>query len=140
MNNEEERNDLDRDQHHHNRMAHIQHKVDSIDQTLGFMMRADEDKYYAVVKRIFGKSRRLAQIYLAVDGKKGVQEIADHLGMHRQHAGQDLKALAEEGLLEIIEVQGNKHIYTKKTIERNLQISRFLQGEFNLKPDGLTDD
>ena len=140
MNDEEQQNDLDRDQQHLSRVAQIQHRVDSIDQTLGFMMRADEDKYRAVVKRIFGKSRRLAQVYLAADGTKGVQEIAEHLDMQRTHAGQDLKALAEEGLLEIIETQGSKYIYAKKTIERNLQISRFLQEEFKLKPNGLTAD
>src|SRR5688572_32958159 len=92
---------LDRDQQILARLANIEHKVDSIEQTNAFALRAEAEKHFAEVKKIFKKSRRRAQIYLAADGARSVQEIGEYLGIKRQNVGADLKELAEEGLLEL---------------------------------------
>lgn len=128
---------LDRDQQILARLAKIEHKVDSIEQTNAFALRAEAEKHFAEVSKIFGKSLRRAQVYLAVDGAMSVQEIAEHLGMQRQHVGTDLKVLGEEGLLELVDSYGNRDIWAKKPIDRTLRITPFLVEEFSLQKNGL---
>jgi DNA-binding transcriptional ArsR family regulator len=120
-----------------NRLAKIEHKIDSLDQTTAFALRADADRHFAEVKKIFGKSLRRAQVYLATNGIRGVQEIAEHLAMQRQNVGIELRALKEEGLLEIIDTHKGKDIWSKKPIDRTLRITKFLRREFKVGPDGL---
>lgn len=127
---------LDRDQQILNRLGKIEHKVDSMDQTQAFALRAEAAKHFATVKAIFRNSKRRAQVYLAADGSRGVQEIAEHLGMQRQNVGPDLRVLADEGMLEISDTSGGRDIWGKKPIDRTLRISQFLRNEFSLGVDG----
>lgn len=128
---------LDRDQQILSRLSRIEHKVDSLEQTTAFALRAESEKHFQSVKEIFRRSLRKAQVYLAVDGTKSVQEIAAHLHMKRQNVGPELKALASEGLLEIVDSQGGKDIWAKKPVDKTLRITIFLQREFNLTTTGL---
>jgi len=130
---------LDRDQQLLNRISRIEHRVDSIDQTQAFALRADAQKHGAVVEEIFGKGMRRAQIYLAADGMRSVEEIAEHLEMKRQNVGPELKALHEEGMLEIVDTIGNRDIWGKKPIDRTLRITPFVRGRFGLTADGRVD-
>jgi DNA-binding MarR family transcriptional regulator len=127
---------LDRDQQILNRLSRIEHKVDSMDQTQAFALRADADKHFKSVEAIFRKGKRRAQIYLAADGSRGVQEIAEHLNMQRQNVGPELKKLAAEGMLEVVDTAAGKDIWAKKPVDRTLRISQFLQSEFSLPSDG----
>jgi len=128
---------LDRDQQIFDRLAKIEHKVDSIEQTNAFALRAEADKHFAEVKKIFGRSLRRAQVYLAADGARSVQEIAQHLRMQRQNVGPDLKHLGEEGLLELVESHSNRDIWAKKPVDRTLRITPFLCKDFSLQKNGL---
>jgi DNA-binding transcriptional ArsR family regulator len=128
----------DRDQQILSRLAKIEHKVDSLEQTSAFALRAEEDKHFAVVKKIFKSSKRKAQVYLAADGRRGVQEIAEFLGMKRQNVGPELKLLAEEGLLELIDSFDGRDVWGKKPLDRTLRISRFLTEHFALERDGTS--
>jgi len=128
---------LDRDQQILDRLAKIEHKVDSIEQTNAFALRAEAKKHFAEVKKIFGRSLRRAQVYLAADGARSVYELAQHLHMKRQNVGPDLKHLGEEGLLELVDSQSNKDIWAKKLVDRTLRITSFLCTEFSLDKNGL---
>lgn len=128
---------LDRDQQILNRLARIEYKVDSLEQTTAFALRADADRHFASAKEIFGKSKRRAQVYLAVDGSRGVLEIAGHLKMKQPNVSSDLKVLSDEGLLEITGLRAGKTIWVKKPVDRTLRISKFLRDEFGLSSDGL---
>ncbi|MGH9547141.1 MAG: hypothetical protein ACRD23_18190 [Terriglobales bacterium] len=119
-----------------NRLAHIEHKVDSIDETNAFALRADEKKHQDTVKKIFKKSKRRAQIYLAANGNRGVNDIGKHLGMQTPNISPELKFLKEEGLLELVDASGRQDFWTKKTIDRTLRITQYLCKEYNLSPDG----
>lgn len=119
-----------------NRLGVIEHKVDSLEQTTAFALRAEADKHRATAKGIFKNSVRRAQVYLAADGLRGVQEIASHLKMHRQNITPELNLLQDEGLLEVVGNSGNKDIWGKKPIDRSLRISQFLCQEFHLARDG----
>jgi len=127
---------LDRDQQILNRLSRIEHRVDSIDQTQAFALRADSDKHSGTIKEIFGKSKRRAQIYLAADGTRGVEEVAAHLNMQRQNVGPELRLLRDEGMLEIASTVGGRDLWGKKPIDRTLRISVFLRNHFGLAQDG----
>ena len=129
--------ELDRDQQILNRLARIEHRVDSLEQTTAFALRAEADKHFDSVKKIFGNRQRRAQVYLAVNSERSVQDIADFLGMHRPHVTADLQFLREEGLLEVIDTINGRDIWSKKPVDRTLRISQFLQTEFSLAKDGL---
>ena len=118
------------------RLAHIEHKVESIDETNAFALRAEEDEHQKTVKKIFKRGKRRAQVYLAADGTRGVIEIAKHLGMKQPNVSPQLKALKYEGLLEVVDVPGRQDFWAKKTIDRTLRISQYLCMEYSLKPDG----
>jgi biotin operon repressor len=77
-------------------------------------------------------------VYLAADGAKSVQGIAEFLGMQRQNVGPELKFLGEEeGLLELVDSRGNNDIWAKKAVDRTLRITQFLCEEFSLQKNGL---
>jgi DNA-binding transcriptional ArsR family regulator len=118
------------------RLAHIENKVDSIDETNAFALRAEAEKHQETVRKIFGKSIRRAQVYLAADGTRGVDEIAQHLGMKQPNVSPDLRILKEEGLLEIVDASGRQDFWAKKTIDRTLRISKYLCVQYNLMLDG----
>lgn len=118
------------------RLGQIQNKVDSLDETNAFTLRADEDKHQESVRKIFKSSKRRAQVYLAANGSSGVQQIADHLGMKAQNVGRELKALKDEGMLELVDTSGRRDIWAKKAIDRTLRISKYLCDSNNLQPDG----
>jgi DNA-binding MarR family transcriptional regulator len=129
----------ERDQQILNRLAHIEHKVDSIDETNAFALRAEAEKHKETVKKIFRYGKRRAQVYLAADGTRGVVEIAAHLNMKRQNVGPQLRTLQEEGLLELVGASGRRDIWAKKAIDRTLRISKYLCEEYCLRPDGRSD-
>lgn len=128
--------DRDRDQHILNRLAAISHRVDSIDQTQAFALRADADRHFEQVRLIFGKSMRRARVYLAANGQRSVGEIAKHLNLAQPNVSLELRALGDEGLLEIILAERGSNYWGKKPLDRTLRISKFLCEEFHLDSDG----
>ena len=126
----------DRDQQILSRLASIQHKVDSIEQTNAFALRADKEKHENSIREIFKNGKRRAQVYLAANGTRSVQEIADHLKMKRPNVSLQLKVLGVEGILEIGNSIGGKDYYSKKPLDHTIRITRFLCNEFSLNEDG----
>jgi DNA-binding MarR family transcriptional regulator len=126
----------DRDQQVLSRLAHIEHKVESIDETNAFALRADSEKHMQTIKAIFKNGRRRAQVYLAADGTRGVVEIAQHLDMKTPNVSPQLRFLKEEGLLQLIDAPGRQNFWAKKSIDKTLRISRYLCETYGLRPDG----
>jgi hypothetical protein len=122
----------DRDQQILSRLASIQHKVDSIEQTNAFALRADKEKHENSLREIFKNGKRRAQVYLAVNGTRSVQQIADHLEMKQPNVSLQLKVLAVEGILEIANSIGGKDYWSKKPLDHTIRITRFLRNEFSL--------
>jgi DNA-binding transcriptional ArsR family regulator len=126
----------DRDQQILRRLTNIEHKVDSLEQTNAFALRADAEKHFESVKKIFKGSIRRAQVYLAANGRRGVGEIATLLGMQAPNVSTELAVLDKEGLLEPFERVGGKSYWRKTPIDRSFRISQFLMKEYGLKKDG----
>ncbi len=130
-------NRTDRDQVLLSRIAKIQHKVESLEQTTAFALRADSTKHLAEVKKIFGRSTRRARVYLAANGARNVQEIAAHLNVKRPNVSVELRELIDGGLLEVVDTKGNSTVCAKTALVRTLRIPAFLCVEFTLDKDGL---
>lgn len=127
----------DRDQQILNRLAKIEHKVDSLEQTHAFALRPDADRHFESVKQIFKASQRRAQVYLAANGIRSVNEIAEYLGMKYQNVSKELNALRIEGMLEITDSNGGSNIWGKTPIDRTLRVTPFLMQQYGLTKDGL---
>lgn len=127
----------DRDQQILRRLANIEHRVDSIDQTTAFALRADAERHFESVRVIFRKRIRRVQVYLAANGERSVQNIAELLDMRRPNVSRELASLQQEGLLEVSENEGGETFWSKKPIDRTIRISSHLQQEYNLTKDGL---
>jgi len=127
---------LDRDQQILSRLARIQHKVDSLEQTTAFALRADADRHFQSVKHIFRNSKRKAQVYLAANGQRSVAEIAEHLSMKQPNVSSILRVLHEEGLVEIIDAHGGSNTWARTALDRTLRITRFLRQEYRLDGEG----
>lgn len=129
--------DRDRDQLIMNRLAAIAHRVDSIDQTQAFALRADAERHFEQVRAIFGRSVRRAKVYLAANGRRSVGEIAAHLNLAQPNVSVELRALGDEGILEIVLSDGGANFWGKKPLDRTLRITKFLCAEFSLSADGV---
>jgi DNA-binding transcriptional ArsR family regulator len=118
-------------------LANIEHRVDSLDQTTAFALRADAPRHFESVNVIFGKSKRRVQVYLAANGERSVQNIAGLLDMKQPNVSKELKILQQEGLLEVSENEGGETYWCKKPIDRTIRISSLLQKAYDLNKDGL---
>ena len=129
----------ERDQQIMNRLANIEHKVESIDETNAFVLRADADKHRESVRKIFRSGKRRAQVYLAANGTRTVLEIARHLGMKPPNVSLELRILKLEGFLEPVDVPGGRDRWAKKPIDRSLRITQYLCEEYGFTVDGKPD-
>jgi len=127
----------DRDQQILRRLTNIEYKVDSLDQTTAFALRADAERHFEVVKKIFGQGKRRVQVYLAANGERSVNEIAELLGMRQPDVSKALRYLQQEGLLEVHEREGRRTYWGKKQVDRTLRISMFLMEKSGFDKDGL---
>jgi len=127
----------DRDQQILRRLSNIEHRIDSLEQTTAFTLRAEAERHYESVREIFGKSSRCVQVYLAANGERSVQDIASLLDMKQPNVSRELTKLQQEGLLEVFEKDGGETYWGKKPIDRTIRISNLLQKEFHLTVDGL---
>lgn len=130
----------DRDQQILRRLANIEHRVDSLEQTTAFALRAEAERHFESVRVIFRKSKRRVQVYLAANGERSVQNIAELLDMKQPNVSRELTVLQQEGLLEVSENEGGETYWCKKPIDRTIRISSLLRKEYNLTKDGLPNE
>lgn len=117
------------------RLARIEQRVQSLDESSAFAMRPQRKLYTDEIKAILGTGKRRAQLYLAADGTRTAGELATFLGLKAPNASKDLADLEKEGLLEVL-FEGSQRYYGKKPIDRTLRISAFVCAEYQLNADG----
>ena len=117
------------------RLANIEKKVESLDETNAFAMRSNRDAHRKTLDDIFGRSARRAQVYLAANGKRSVNEITQLLGMKHQNVSAALGEVEKGGLLSVTSVAGSSY-WNKKPIDSSLGISELLMDKFKLTADG----
>ncbi len=109
----------------------IKWRLESIDASQVFMIKADSEKYLKVAKGVFGRSKRKVKIYRSIDGKKSQTELANDTGIDEGNLSREIKALREGGLIEVKRIaRDGSRIYKKTQWDRILSISKWLDREF----------
>ena len=108
----------------------IQARVDNIDNELSLTLASNKDAI-CFIENIFAKSKVLAQVYLRVDGKSNVSELAKKLGKNQPDVSDYLNKLHRYGLIDK-DVKGGV-LYQKNQYEKIFNISERLGKKFGIK-------
>ena len=106
---------------------------EAIDSSMELLLKANRDAILAEILSFFGRSKRRAQIFLAVDGKRTVEDITKLLALQKPNVSAELTRLKNEGLIEIRKITSEGYyIYKKRRVDRILGISKILRQKFEL--------
>lgn len=107
---------------------------EAIDSSMELLIKANRETILAEIMSFFGRSKRRAQVFLVVDGKRTVEDIAQLLDMKRPNVSRELTKLKKEGLVEIKRItKEGYYVYKKRRVDRILGISRTLRKKFEIE-------
>ena len=118
------------------RLIAIDHKADSMEDSLAWLVRADAPKLKDELIAAFGRSERRAQVYLALDGKRNVNAIAAHLEMRAPNVSTELQWLKRKRLLDTVAADDAGTLYRKKSFDAVVGLSDSLAVKFHLDAQG----
>jgi DNA-binding transcriptional ArsR family regulator len=118
------------------RLIAIDHKADSMEDSLAWLVRANAPHLKDDLIAAFGKSERRVQVYLALDGKRNVGEVAAHLHIVPQNVTRALGWLKKKRLVDVTEADGEGVVYSKKFFDAVVGLSESLAEKFGLDRDG----
>ncbi|MBU7036697.1 MAG: MarR family transcriptional regulator [Theionarchaea archaeon] len=111
----------------------IKWHLEAIDCSMELLTKANKDNILAEIMSFFGKSKRKAEVFLAVNEKRTVDDITELLQMKESNVSRELTSLKNEGLIELWKLTSEGHrIYRKRKVDRILGISRILKQEFGI--------
>ena len=99
----------------------LKDKVDDIGHIQAQQVKADGKVRANELNLLTNRTR--AQLYLEVDGKRSVTELAQAVGKHKSTASTHLSTMYEEGIVGADDVKGER-VYKKNNLERALNLSR----------------
>ena len=105
----------------------------AIDSSMELLIKANRESILPEIMMFFGKSKRRVEVFLAVDGKRTVDDIARLLKMKGPNVSRELTNLKQEGLIEIKRIKGEGYVYKKRRVDRILGISLRLKREFGIQ-------
>lgn len=106
---------------------------EAIDNSMELLIKANRNAILAEIMSFFGRSKRRAQVFIAVDGKRTVEDITQLLNMKKPNVSSELTRLKEEGLIEIKKITKEGYIYKKRRVDKILGISRMLKNKFGIE-------
>lgn len=118
------------------RLIRIDHKTDSMEDSLAWIVSANSPQLRDDLIKAFGSSVRRVQVYLALDGSRNVQEIAKHLHMKQPNVSRDLGWLKRKRLIDVLEARGEGFKYKKKFFDAIVGLSEALMKKFKLNAKG----
>lgn len=118
------------------RLIRIDHKTDSVQDSLAWLVRSNAHGLKEELLAAFGKSRRRAQVYLALDGNRNVTDLATHLGMHSPNISTELRSLKKLRLVDTVEAENSGTVYNKKFFDSVVGLSDALMDKFSLDESG----
>jgi DNA-binding transcriptional ArsR family regulator len=81
------------------------------------------------LKKFFGRGGRRADVYLSLDPKKNITQVAESLGMKRQNVSVELRALRDANLILQHTAGGGGDVWIRNpTLERVLRLSHKIRG------------
>lgn len=111
---------------------------EAIDSNIELITRAHGKEILAEIMDFFGnvpgkkKAINRARIFLAVDGKRTVGDIANDLRLSIQNVSREITKLKEMSLIEIKEAMKDGIVYRKRKVDSLLRISQKLIKDFGL--------
>jgi len=107
---------------------------EAIDSSMELLIKANRESILSEIMKFFGRSKRRAEVYLLVDGKRTVEDITELLGMQKPNVSAEISKMKEEGLVEIKKVtEQGFYVYRKRRVDRILGISRRLRKKFKIE-------
>jgi predicted transcriptional regulator len=103
----------------HTKIDEILYHVKSMDGQLPWLIRSQAKTLEPLVLSYFKKRKRAAKVYLAIDGKRNISQIAKLLNIHQPNISIEIKDLESNGFIE----QRKWGIYSKTAIELVLRLS-----------------
>lgn len=108
----------------------IKWKVEGIDKSIDLLVRANRKGIIDDLMEFFGKSRERVNVFLSIDGKKTVEQIAKDLGMKGPNVSRRITELRDEGLINIKKTTRQGFIYEKTEKVRVLGLEKKLRKKF----------
>lgn len=102
---------------------YIKHKVDAIEKIELLNLRSNKSLYEEYVS-ILKADALLLKIYKEIDGVKTQRMISEIVNTTEMTVSNKVKKLAELGLVEIKEINGNKKIHMHSIAEKAFKLTR----------------
>ncbi len=103
----------------HSKIDEILFHVRSMDGQLPWLIRSEAKILEPLVLGYFKKRKRAAKVYIAIDGKRNISQIAELLDIQQPNISIEIKDLEKNGLIE----QRRWGIYSKTAIESVLRLT-----------------
>jgi len=117
---------------------------DAIDGNIELLTRAHRKEILEDIMDFFGnvpgkrKAINRAKVFLAIDGKRSVGQIANNLGLQISNVSREITSLKEMSLIEIKNADNEGLIYKKGNVDRLLRISKKIMKDFDIKREDIT--
>jgi DNA-binding transcriptional ArsR family regulator len=126
------------------RLDELTWRVDSIDESVLLLTRAQRDAIAEDILRVFkGRHGRLREqitrVYLALDGRRSQREISRLTGIAEPNVSVEIRRLSREGLIEIVEAGPSGNIYQRKKTDALLGISDTLKAQLAAQRQGASE-
>jgi hypothetical protein len=110
----------------HQKIDEIRQRVESMDNFMPWLVRPQAKQIRELMLEYFMKHKAAARVYLAIDGDRNVNQIADDLKMKGPNVSREITILSEEmGLIER-KVFERGIIYQRTKIDKVIGLSRAL--------------
>ena len=91
---------------------------DLVEETLGVLTYSVQDpdalaKREAELRKVFGRGRKRADVFLALNRDRNITEVAAATGMKRQNVATELKRLHEAGLVMPLSTGGRGEVWIR---------------------------
>ena len=118
------------------KLIRIDNRTDSMRHSLDWLVRANEPQLLDTLIKAFGKSVIRAQVYLALDGKKNVNDLAKALQLVREAVSREIAWLKKKGLIAPIDASGRGTVYKRTQLDSIIHLSEHLARQFHLDKYG----
>ena len=118
------------------KLIKLDNRTDSMRHSLDWLVRANEPQLKEALIKAFGKSAVRVQVYLALDGRKNVNDVAKGLDLVPANVSREIAWLKKKGLIAPIDADGRGTIYKKTQLDSIIHLSEDLARLFELDKHG----
>jgi len=106
----------------------INYKMEDVEKSVGLLLRANRPEVIVdLMENCFRRSGEKIRVFLAIDGKSSVTEIAVKLGIKSPNVSRHMKDFQENDLIRTRTTEGAKIIYEKTSQVRRLRLDKYLR-------------